>query len=180
MPASPSQHRARCQLEILSMVASCQLLPPKFQPQNHPHEPTEDSFLVAYCTSARSLRQRCGSPKCHRTRGALRIRNIEFEAERREFKQDKAWNIVTCPLAGEITIRQAQPPVQFQLCKPMNHSDCDGSCHLVSFDPAIADQVRRTPSIRRRMSLNSGRDRKIIDSSRPFNGPPHRLGILGI
>src|SRR5580698_7846136 len=58
MPVSPSQHHARCQLGILSMVASCQLLLPKFQPQNHPHEPTEDSFLVAYCTSARSLRQR--------------------------------------------------------------------------------------------------------------------------
>jgi hypothetical protein len=32
----------------------------------------------------------CGSPKCHRTRGALRISNIQFEAERRELKQNKA------------------------------------------------------------------------------------------
>jgi len=34
--------------------------------------------------------QHCGSPKCHRPPGALRISNIQFEAERREFKQDKA------------------------------------------------------------------------------------------
>lgn len=52
MPASPSQHRARCQLEILPMVASCQLLIPKFRPQNHRYAPTEVFFLVAYCTSA--------------------------------------------------------------------------------------------------------------------------------
>ena len=40
------------------MVASCQLRFPKFRPRNHLHAPTEVSFLVAYCTSARSLRQR--------------------------------------------------------------------------------------------------------------------------
>jgi hypothetical protein len=57
MPVSRSQHRASCQLEILPMVASCQLLLPKSRPQNHPHEPTVVSFLAAYCTSVRILRQ---------------------------------------------------------------------------------------------------------------------------
>jgi hypothetical protein len=49
----------------------------------------------------------CGSPKFHRRRGALRISNIQFETDRREVKQVKVCNIVTCPVAaGEIAIRQ--------------------------------------------------------------------------
>ena len=56
-----------------------------------------------------SSRNRCASPKCHRTRGPLRISNIQFEAERRELKHRQAHVWTICVESFRLVLGRTRP-----------------------------------------------------------------------